>query len=318
MGQSRSSHGRGSFAVGPGHAEYNEYLQGLGYVAKPGTQASAVLSQHLRNLSDHHIRNQRSGGFCGCSNAPIAFHDEELMDPEHHGPFKTNLRALIDVDNNGVTCREVCDAACMNEVEQAVGAGRRSPDGRQCADEVLCEPPGPVLVPRTFRLLAYNWAAPSESQKPASPEELENLRACLKQFTRAMLVGVEAQLRVDEEEVADVPQAQNIDVVASLTQDFSLLILYAQGVERTVPLRSVRWVRPADTQEPGSGAEGGILWFQPSERDKMVVLRLAGGRFVRLRFEQSEQAAYFGTCMRLLVRGTRPAGMLSSRPHNAV
>merc|ERR1712194_81305 len=103
---------------------------------------------------------------------------------------------------------------------------------------------------------------------------------------------------------------QNQDAIISLSQDLALLLLDVGGLEKSVTLRSVRWVRPPDEDKSKS-------WFLPSDKDNMVVLRLVGGRFVRLRFTKKDQASYFGTCMRLLVKAARTEGASAASERSA-
>lgn len=173
-------------------------------------------------------------------------------------------------------------------------------DGQVLPEEL----PDHLCVPPDFKLLEYNWTAPSEAQKDMSQEQMVRLHSCLKLFIRAMLVGVFLQLRLDAEDRVGRggignPMGQNIDAVAMLNKGLSTMILSTGAVQRTVPLESIRWVRP-----PGEDG-GGVTWFVPSERGQMVVLRLAGNCFLRFRFGQQEQAAYFGTCMRLLLKASK-------------
>jgi len=211
-------------------------------------------------------------------------------------------------DGGGLECGDVWSAVCSNSVggqESRDHHGVMLRDGPGFIDiyssspegEVVpYAPPMPLAVPQEFKRVEYKWGQPSSAQSQPTPQQQERLRTCLKPFVRSMLTGVLVQLRLDAQELEGTSEAQNIDAVLSLTQDLHLLLISVGGVERSVPMRSVRCVRPPERSKQGRS------WFQPKEQDHFVVLRLEGGRFVRLRFEEHDQAAYFGTCIRLLVK----------------
>jgi hypothetical protein len=111
---------------------------------------------------------------------------------------------------------------------------------------------------------------------------------CLKQFLREMLAGVELQLDAQDCPVDATSAApKRIHAVLALSPDALELWLSAEGTSRSVPLRAIRSVRP------------------PPDEERAVVVRLAGGRFMRLVFDCKEQAAYLGTCLRLLAKSAR-------------
>lgn len=257
------------------------------YLAQFTGNSSATHAQHLRNLETRH-----------------SFHGESQEDEVVHPSLRRP--ATTDLFTYGAGDVQSCCNDCAYEDPCQVLFGQREqeylhmPVQMRADGQVLPEElPEPIAVPPDFRLLEYDWTAPSETQKEMPPEQVQRLHTCLKLFIRAMLIGVVLQLRLDAEEIAGKPLGQNIDAIAMLTQDLTTLLLSAGGVQRNVPLQSVRWVRPP-TEE-----SGGLSFLLPSERGQMVVLRLAGSCFLRLRFDQPERAAYFGTCLRLFLKGNR-------------
>lgn len=265
-------------------------------------------SQLAINLQERHVEPT-----CwNMAGKALAGHDHELYTAEGHKPFKTDFCSLIAPDGDGIGFGEVCRAICVTTKGYS-SDGMPDPDsGCQVRDtgarlgraslhmdgEVLLDQaPSVICVPPEFRTLEYDWSAPSNAQPRPSLEQQAKLERCLKPFVVAMMPGIIAQLRLDADEMVGANGAQNLDAIISLTHNLSLLLISVMGVERSVPLRSVRWVRPPEDMKQS--------WFLPSDQDKMVVIRLAGGRFVRLRFGKKEQAAYFGTCMRLLVKASR-------------
>jgi len=233
--------------------------------------------------------------------------DGRLVSAGGHKPFdRGDAQALSE----GVDCREVCRTFCFTdsigkvvedgEVRTCEGHGYFDVDhSRSDAEVVLSDKPAQLRVPKEFKGIGYDWSRPSTSQQELTGVQQEKLQASMKPFIRAMLTGVLVQLRLEPGEAMDLGgHAQTIDSVVSLSEDLSLVLINVAGTERSVPIRAVRWVRP-----PESGAD----W------DKCADLRLAGGRFIRFRFNNKEQVGYFGTCMRLLVKAARtnPAGASS-------
>lgn len=250
---------------------------------------SSMHMQHLRNLEEHQIASASS---------PPRRLDEDLVHPSLRRPMVSDLFTTGGGHQSCCSeCKDTCQVLFSREDDgslnyERLGMATAIADGQVLPEEL----PDQLSVPMDFSGLEYDWSAPSITQKEMTPDQVQRLHGCLKLFVLAMLAGVQLQLRLDPEETRGRPLGQNIQAVISLSRDLSMVLLSAAGVQRTVPLQSVRWVRPA-AEEPG-----GLSWFLPSERGQMVVLRLAGNCFLRLRFQRQEQAAYFGTCMRLLLK----------------
>lgn len=202
--------------------------------------------------------------------------------------------------------------------------------------------PTPLPVPTEFSQVAYNWMEPSAAaiaSQVATPMQLDMLEICLKQFASSLVNGIQVQMELNDKEDALDASVRSTDsalvfpsisgsmmssimsrrspdgtglsgstangkrlleAVITATPDLSVLVISAGQVERSVPLRAVRSVRPGKEAAAGSWRS----WFG-SENSCIVVLRLTGGRHARLRFDQADQAAYFGTCMRVLVKASR-------------
>jgi len=236
------------------------------------------------------------------------YNDELMVIPNTRKTFKTDLRSLTDVDGDGVECGEIWNAVCMTSIvgqesrdhhgvmlqdgPNASGGDSSLPEG----EVVTYLPPMPLGVPLEFHRVEYKWAQPSSAQSKPTHQQEERLGKCLKKFVHAMLTGVLVQLRLDAQEAAGTSEDQNIHAVLHLSQDLNLLLISVGGMERSVPMTSIRWARPPEKEDKGHS------WFQPQEQDHFVVLRLAGGRFVRICFEEQNQAAFFGTCIRLLIK----------------
>ncbi|CAE8594659.1 unnamed protein product [Polarella glacialis] len=237
------------------------------------------------------------------------------MDPALRKPFKTDLATLFCSDANGgcLECKEVGRAVCMSTEPRKVWAAKKNGqqatvlEGSTYVDVYMQTLDGEVVstegrrlaslrVPPQFAMLEYNWAAPSSQQSKPSLVQQERMRSCLKIFVGDLLQGITLQLRLDKDEVDGTPDGRDITAGAKLSPDLSTLQLSVRGVDCNLPMASVRWVRPPADESSG------LLWFLPNDRHTMVVLRLAGGRFVRFRFQQKDQAAYFGTCMRFLLK----------------
>jgi len=277
----------------PHHEQVVEPSERAAYLAKFTGSSSPTQLQHLRNLEE---RSSSPGRFAGT---------DDFVHPSLQRPNVAEDLFTMGGGQQGC-CGECSDTFTVLFDRQEQGyphfehlgslpASFSVADGQVLPEEL----PNHLCVPMDFQGLQYDWAAPSATQKEPSAEQVQRLHSCLALFIRGMLAGVLLQLRLDPEETKGLPLGKNINAVASLSPDLLVLLLAVKGVQRAVPLKSIRSVRP-----PAEEA-GGLSWFLPSERDQMVVLRLAGSCLLRLRFDSREQAAYFGTCMRLLLKGTK-------------
>jgi len=104
--------------------------------------------------------------------------------------------------------------------------------------------------------------------------------------------GVDLQLDARDCQVDATSAApKSIYAVLALSSDASELRVFAEGTSRSIPLQAIRSVRP------------------PPDEECTVIVRLAGGRFMRLVLDSKQQAAYLGTCLRLLAKSARPASL---------
>lgn len=265
------------------------------------------VSRHVSNLEERHVPHS-----C-CSITPSAVfdgHDRALMDPssERNELFGTDLGSLASANGDAVTCSEVCHAICISDLQYGPrGRGQKVVetstalfvDTGLADSEVLVRPkPQPLHVPAEFAEIEYVWLATAGGGYVAPSEKQQVvLRHCLKRFVRSLLTGVQLQLRMEASEAGG--DAQNFDAVVVLNQDMKRLFLTSGGHFRGLPVQNIKGVRPP-------AAEGENAQKVPeSERARMVVLRMSGGLFVRLRFRTNEQAAYFGLCLRQLVKAVR-------------
>lgn len=239
---------------------------------------------------------------------------EELRNPSMNSTLKTDLSPARQRHEGGL-CREVLLAVCVTMPERDNNdwfregisyhqAAMRTEGEVKCfsEEEERQSRNTSLAVPDEFVGIRYDWTMPSQQQPSAEESDEARLGACLKAFVSSMLGGVTTQLQLEAAEAEQPLQSHGwhaIDAVVRLSQDLTVLNISATGSERSVPIRSIRSVRPPVR------VFGGLSWFQPSDRELMVILSLAGGRFVRLRFDQKDQAAYFGTCVRVLVKVSR-------------
>lgn len=293
------------------HAEF--LAQYSGYVHEPGEVNSPVHSTRFySNLQERRSSSPRAA----CCH--MDWCDNDLVHPSLYRPMRTDFLSLTDT-GAGTDCAEICRAVCVADVvrskDHGPPAARILREGPEYIDfgpmgfegEVHpVAPPAPLPVPRQFQRVEYDWATPSEQQKEPSPAEMTRLKDCLKCFAQAMLDGVLLQLRLDPEEARGLA-GQNMDAMVSFTTDLSTMQVSVSGVRRAVPLDTIRWVRP-----PPEVTDSQRSWFLPGERALMVILRIQGGKFLRLRFQSTQQAAYFGTCMKLLVKARGPQSNAST------
>ncbi|CAE6923610.1 unnamed protein product [Symbiodinium sp. CCMP2592] len=228
---------------------------------------------------------------------------DQLLDPVAQKPFGTDAASLLcSQDGCSENAREICLALSgspepRQELSSAESYALALEDGRLDTRDGYGLMPAKLYVPVNFRQLAYDWSAPSSSQPAISDAEMAKLRECLTIFIEAMLRGVIVQLRIDDNETDH--QGCNLLAVVSLPSSLEELLITSGGLEQSIRMSCIRWVRPLE-----KGRKTGCLW-PVSERRKMVHISLDGGCFLRLRFEQEDQAAFFGTCMRLLAKASQ-------------
>jgi len=320
-----SARGEGEFA-----GDYMKQFADL----TPRTRRGAR-SDHSLVLEGHHKTNLHC---CVSIAKTFGCHDSGLVNPSLNRPFKTNLVALMDVDEDGMEWGEICNAVFMT---RAVGAestdhndefenlrhGRVGGRGamqvqegpsyidvhNKLSDEEVAafEPIVGLKVPSNFRECGYDWRA-DRGSSTASEEQQELIREIVKPFIRDMMGGVLVKLQLDDAgdgasegsassrscDSADLSTAlgRYLDVKVYFSENLEVLLVVAKksGIERSVPLRGVRWVRPIG--EEGVGVP---------DRELCVKMRLAGGRYLTYKFDTEEQVAYFGACMRILVKAAR-------------
>ena len=103
--------------------------------------------------------------------------------------------------------------------------------------------PARLYVPVNLRQLAYDWSAPSSSQPAISDAEMAELRDCLTTFVEAMLRGVIVQLTIEGNETGE---GCNLVAVVALPSSLEDLIITTGGLEQSIRLSCIRWVRPLD------------------------------------------------------------------------
>lgn len=223
----------------------------------------------------------------------------QLGTAEEGQQYKTDIRSLTDLNGDGVQCQEIVDAICMNGAVQHYNWGRDEDPFDQTyvrndpAEDHNIHVPGGLRVPSEFSLVRYNWLKASRHMEEQSQVQLERLQRVLKAFVRMMLVGVHASLKLDSN--AENPAEGtmlNLDCKLVLSDDLARLTCEAGGVRRSLHVRSIRWLRPMT-----EGTE--------EECERCVVMRFVGGRIICITFDHPNQAACFGTCMRLLVKAAR-------------
>lgn len=196
-------------------------------------------------------------------------------------------------------CREICNALsvtqsgdcceCWGEDGVEVSEGPMDLDVTQTRKDGEVVPrrsPTPLAVPREFKSGCRDWGNSSSALYAPSPAQTKRLQGAMKHFVRCMSRGVLARLQLD----AEAGSGETVDICVLLTPDLTELVLASPDMERPIPVRTMRWVRPP---ERGSGSE------------RRVVFRLAGGRVVCFEFEDWDKAGFFGMCMRLLVKASR-------------
>lgn len=257
--------------------------------------------------------------------------DEDLLDPATGRPFKTDIVSLMDVNGDGVDCDEVGAAICVTQAtaqhdfdaflpwdSDVYRTSAMDYDESFREKSFAMEPPGELQIPVEFTGIVFDWSQPSDKQVAPTPEQQACLQSCLQLFVRAMIPGVLLQLRVEPEEFSDPALrqagAQNLDAMVSFSPDLSLLICTVGQNERSLPLRLIRRVRPSEpvdtTQLSPTRSSINVAqnsWFGPREHERTVILRFSRDRILRFRFEGRDQAAYFGTCMRLMAKAARAA-----------
>ncbi|CAE7568416.1 strG [Symbiodinium natans] len=228
---------------------------------------------------------------------------QQLLDPVAQKPFGTDAASLVcSQDGCSENAREICLALSgspepRQELSEAQRYALALEDGAvelhtQNAHGLM---PARLYVPVNLRQLAYDWSAPSSSQPAISDAEMAELRDCLTTFVEAMLRGVIVQLTIEGNETGE---GCNLVAVVALPSSLEDLIITTGGLEQSIRLSCIRWVRPLDKGRRSAS------WLWANERRKMVHVSLAGGCFLRFRFDQEDQAAFFGTCMRLLAKAS--------------
>ncbi|CAE7469485.1 unnamed protein product [Symbiodinium necroappetens] len=229
---------------------------------------------------------------------------DQLLDPVAQKPFGTDAASLLcSQDGCSENAREICLALSgspepRQELSSTECYALALEDGRLDTRDGYGLMPAKLYVPVNFGQLAYDWSAPSSSQPAISDAEMAKLQDCLTIFIEAMLRGVIVQLRIDENETGR--QGCNLLAVVALPSSLEELVIISGGLEQTIRMSCIRWVRPLE-----KGRRTGSCLWPGSERRKMVHISLDAGCFLRLRFEQEDQAAFFGTCMRLLGKASQ-------------
>lgn len=324
-----------SYAAKEGGEFGNEYLQHYADHVEPHPRRGAR-SDHSRILEHHETQKLHC-----CVSIPKTFgcQDSGLVNPSLNRPFKTSFIALMDVDEDGMECGEIFNAVFMtrtvgeesqdhNDEFENLRHGRVGARGAMQVEEgpsyididnklseeevAAFAPISELSVPDAFCECGYDWLA-ERSSSTASEEQQALLRGIVKPFICDMMRGVLMKLQLDTDNAAsegsdtsrsDASESSSmfgcargkyIDVEVFFSENLELLLVVAKknGIERSVPMRAVRWVRPIDEDE------------DIPDRELCVKMRLAGGRFLTIKFETQEQVGYFGACMRVLVKAAR-------------
>lgn len=263
------------------------------YLAKVASAHELADELSPQRQEDGHRQLQLVAMCCGKGGS-----EEILVSPSTQ---RVDPDMLTAGENGG--CREVCSVqqgpverccVCWSGDDHDIAEGPEGLDVilRRADGEVLVDAPDTraraLQVPGDFQSNTSDWANPKSHIYAPSPAQTQKLRLAMGQFARSMSGGgIMARLRLDDE----FKVGATLDVVAGLSGDLSTLLVARSGSVRRVPLRSVRWVRPPDVK--GQSAE------------KCAMLRMAGGRVLCFEFESPTQAAFFGMCMRLLVKAAR-------------
>lgn len=119
------------------------------------------------------------------------------------------------------------------------------------------------------------WRFHTIKGEPYSQELLDKFRAGQLSYTAVFL-------KEDD---------RNVDARLRLAKDGIAFHLSVGGVDRTLPLKSIRHVS------------------QHEHSDRLAVFHLATRRYVRFCFDHKDQAAYFGTCCKLITKAARQGRM---------
>lgn len=283
-------------------------------ITKASGQSSSnhVVTCHCENLPGH---KEYADKLNNVLDELFGASDGFMVDPTSLHSFRTDVRSLLDVDGDGIEFGEVMHAMFMTNkvgIESTHCGTLKGNDDHIKIDRAELEKEAhtawekvwrdhrsniaattlkstdsanPIIVPVGFSTLKLDWTKPSFDNDVQSINKLDNLGLVMKQFVLSMFAGISVALLFEEGEQSSCDN-QAIEVCALLTNDLLHLIISGRVETLSVPLRSVRHV-------------------QEGKNAKAVVMRLAGGRFAHFGFAEERQAAYFGTCMRLLVKGAR-------------
>lgn len=249
-----------------------------------------------------------------CQRAAQCFHD--------HDPTRAVGAKLDEGWDGRITCYELAHAICVTQRPRELAEGEtpydpfiheehsfidihhRRPDGAVFADEgssfmtrghgraaASLPSPAPLLVPPEFQTLKYNWRM---ERGPSVAGEEEALQHVLQPFAKAMVRGVAISLCLLENEYSAAPPNGEVDAVARLDADLTVLHLTKQGVERSMPLRGISTVAPCS-------------WQAYPDSDRVILLVMKGGRHAACKLAGVTECDYFGCCMRLLVKAERHA-----------
>merc|ERR1719379_2732644 len=120
-----------------------------------------------------------------------------------------------------------------------------------------------------------------------------------------MMQGVLVELLLDS--------SNKEEVEIRLDEDLKILQLEVRSTSRKIKLRDVRWVGRLEDTEALPQTDTGV------DKRLCVVFCQNRGRFLCFKFDHPGQAAFFGICMRVVVKAARggklgsPRGDLSPR-----
>lgn len=252
---------------------------------------------------------------------------EGLVNPNLHTTLKTDTLSLCSPEHGepAPDCAEIYEAVCVTysvlpredhilyPVKPLRGEFREGDTyassgtqhwGRRGELTPEDDGPGPLRVPIEFADIGYDWK--TSSSTPLTQWQKDKLQRCMKPFLRACMAGIIVELQLDAGEVHGVAsEGRVLPATITLAGDLADFKLKACGVQRTIPLATMRAVRPPEPTLLAAKDGASCAEAQKTAREELTLLaeiRLVNGRFLRLRFGHRDQAAFFGTCARLLVR----------------
>eukprot|EP00928_Gymnodinium_smaydae_P010375 TRINITY_DN13901_c0_g1_i1.p1 TRINITY_DN13901_c0_g1~~TRINITY_DN13901_c0_g1_i1.p1 ORF type:complete len:373 (-),score=72.58 TRINITY_DN13901_c0_g1_i1:42-1025(-) len=153
-----------------------------------------------------------------------------------------------------------------------------------------------VEVPREFDHFC------GSAENPADEARRDNLKACLRQFTRTLLRGIRIRVLLDD--------GRTLLTDASLDSELTHLVLYVPNKQHPVALSSIESVR-VSTEVSRSEELAGNHQFVD---DRCTTLIIRGGQFLTFVFDSRRVREYFEVCLKVLVLARDVADPISDNP----